>query len=365
MKKTTLILLALLLFALLSSCNMDATDGIYQSVMKSQTTQTEPISQIINYDSSTKKVLMLSSTGIMEYDGTTGTYKTLVTPKQVPHITRAFATTDDEVYFTNSVVNSDNTVTANYYKYNLTSDTFEETEDLGLNSNQSINYASSTGKVFINDSNAHTITLKSSGTQLLDYSTYISTAQNYGIEVRDKVTRLFVTEEDNPSSDDYDCINFLTNDTGCTEITGLTSNKWVVTGAITKDGVTYITAFDNQLSHNNYQIVIYKVDTDGKVDQDSSIKTGISARDFDLVLGKLGNYIFFHVYGRSPLYYFDSTAESPSIKQTSMSNLTSTIDFVTVLEATDDEVLIATSNKGFYKLTDVTRSSGFNRVSLF
>ena len=197
---------------------------------------------------------------------------------------------------------------------------------------------------------------------LLNYSTDISSSY-HGVEVRPNYISIASTNVVNSTtSTDYTYTNYLIKEDGtAVKIVALSDSSMKVSGIIkTKSNKIFATAYNSSTDTNDYEIKIYSVDDEGNAEL--KISTGISAKDIDLTIGELKGKYFFHVKDKAALYYFDDN--SSSISQTSMNNLSSSMDFVaSYSDATS--AIIATSQNGFYRLTDVGSSSGFNRYASF
>lgn len=365
MKKILIIMLSIFL-VVLTSCNMDASAGIFQSVLASQTIITEPISQIIDFDTNNKVAYMVSQSGLMKFDK--NGYTTLLSYSDYPGISNTAFKIGDFIYFRTSKAETDGGVTLKYYKYNITNQSVTPlVSSAFVPAGYEINFVDNNIIYLSNktDKTVYTATLDSDALKLdkkvLSYSD-IAKASN-GVEVRPNYISIASSSVANSTtSTDYSFTNYLIKDDKTVKkIKGLPSTSMKVSGIIkTTSGKFFATAYNSSTDTNDYEIKIYSVDDEGNAEL--KISTGISAKDLDLTIGELNGKYFFHVYNKAALYYFDDS--STSISQTSMNNLSSSMDFVA--SYTDGTgAIIATSQNGFYRLTDVTSASGFNRYTSF
>ena len=368
MKKILIIMLSIFL-VVLTSCNMDASTGIFQSVLASQTIITEPISQIINIDPTNKLAYMVSQSGLMKFDA--NGYTTLLSYSDYPSIsyTAFMDSSKENIYFRTTKAETDSNVTLNYYKYNIQNpkvDTLQSSEFLP--SRYELNYVDNDGNIYLlskTDKKVNKATLSKDklvlGAEVLNFNDI--TAKYNGVEVRPNYISIASTNVENSiTPTDYTYTNYFINNTGVAKkINNLPSYSKVSGIVKTKSGKIYATAYNSSTDASDYEIKIYSID-ESTGDATLKISTGISAKDLDLTIGELNGKYFFHVYNKAALYYFDDS--STSISQTSMNNLSSSMDFVA--SYTDGTgAIIATSQNGFYRLTDVTSASGFNRYTSF
>lgn len=369
MKKILITMLSIFL-VVLTSCNMDASAGIFQSVLASQTIITEPISQIIDFDTNNKVAYMVSQSGLMKFDK--NGYTTLLSYSDYPGISNTAFKEGDFIYFRTSKAETDGGVTLKYYKYDITNQSVTSLDSSAfVPAGYEINFVDNNFFYLSNktDKKVYTATLDldndklkvDSASVVLNYSD-IAKASN-GVEVRPNYISIASSSVANSTtSTDYSYTNYLIKDDKTVKIIkGLPSTSWKVSGVIkNKDKGWYATAYNSSTDTNDYEIKIYSVYNDGNAKL--KISTGISAKDIDLTIGELKGKYFFHVKDKAALYYFDD--DSSSISQTSMTNLSSSMDFVASY-SDDTSAIIATSQNGFYRLTDVGSSSGFNPYASF
>lgn len=364
MKKTLSIFSILFTLLLLASCNMDATNGIFQSVLMSQTTITEPLSQIIDYNALTKEYYMISDNGLIKFS-TTG-YQTLVPYTSIPNIQYGFKNGTD-IYLMSDYADTQGPIINKYYKYDGTN-----VNDVVLNIADGYKLISidNNNKIYLNNKNDKKLVYGNftfpnitAGAEILDYSAVAKLKT--GIEVRNSLV-LLLTTDSTSNQPDYVYYNYIIKSDGkAYVIHGLeNSDTTIVSGAIQNgdDNNWYITAFNNSSDISNNEVIVYSLAFDGVNNRFNATKkfgTGVSSKDRDIVIGKKGSY-YFHLAGRAPLFHF--TDGSTTISQTIVNNLSSSIDFVYITpDPTGD--IIATSNKGFYRLTNPSSPTGFVRIN--
>lgn len=348
---------------------MDATNGIFQSVLMSQTTITEPLRQIIDYNASTKECYMISDNGLIKFSSTG--YETLKSFTVIPNIRYGFKDGNDIYLFSDIAGTNSSTTTKVYYKYDITTKTIA---DVTLNIQHDLNYIDNNGSIYLEDKTNKKIfkgtfaypNITADATALLDYSSKAK-AHN-GIEIRGKVLRLFTSNVESAKTQaDYENFNYIIKGSNAYIIEGLeNSNTAIVSGAISTDSTEntwYITAFNNSTDISSNEVIVYSLTFDTVNNRFNATKkfgTGISSKDRDIVIGKKGTSYYFHLAGRAPLFHF--TDGSTTISQTIVNNLSSSIDFVYITPDPAGDI-VATSNKGFYRLTNPSSPTGFVRIN--
>lgn len=357
MKKLLLIILASII--LLSSCNMDATSGIFQSAMNSQKIVTEPIEQIIKKD--TISILFTSSKGIYKFDkdGYSSVYSN---NNGVNAGNGIFDATTGDIYFTSSVVEN-NTPIFRFHKWSKNN--LETFSDFGLTTEQKILRVVDQDTIFINDEteSAKKVFIAKLDTTVnkivpitgkeISYSSSAEGFNNVGVKmIGDNLIMFFYFNTNDPITYRYYFVDSAKN------ILAVDPEfKAQITGAYLNDDGTWIATSvkDSKLTINNF-----KSDAGG-YKLDSSFDTEVAYSDRDMVIGKLGDDYFFHQAGANNVHYFKYDGSKTTINTTNYTNFSSAVDFVSILP-NGTKMIVATTQNGFYELTSLTANDGFKRI---
>lgn len=375
MKKTIICLLVCI--PLLFSCNVDATQGIFQDVLTSQPVANETIKQYIG--SIGNLAYVLTEKGIMTYDG--ANYTTIISTDDYPLITYAtLSSAKDTIYFTNSSATgtTPEQVTVNTYKYVLASKAIT-TVTLPTNYRVSAmsyygNYARNTADTNVN---LYQFTDDPSGTMTQIFAGESKTSGNKLRDISMHFNRYATVSLHEPESDDdASFTNYIVKKTGNNppeatsdflKITNLSSNYKVISAIWFSDTDGGFIATIDATSSTSLKIRFHRVDATGVATEKTSLSSS-STRPF--IMEEDGNgHVFFHIYGRSYMYYFNKASivanNDVSYSYTSMTKLSSSMSFVAVdtTATLNPNPIIVTNKNGFYRLNDVTAKSGLTRCT--
>ncbi len=357
MKKILLILLTTVL--LLTSCNMDATSGIFQSVMNSQTIVTEPIEQIIKMGPD--GVYFTSSKGIYKFDskGYSSVYKN-ANGVRVDLGIIADDVSSTTLYFTSSTATAQE-ATIRFHK--LVDGVVTTIPDFGLTKDDEIIKVENKENIYINNEKEQIVYRAKLNTLndtiektlvVLPYPDSVKNNSEIGVEMHGN-SIMFIYRNNDKATYNFKYYFIKDTDTSFTEVDSSFTKR--ITGTYVNDDGSWIAT---SLKDGNVYIEYF--DATGNYLSDKSFDTSHNYNDTDIAIGKLGDKYFFRPATSPNVYYFADGASSTSSMK--YNNFSSAIDFVSIksLDTAESAMLVATSQNGFYKLTSLTDANGLRRI---